>query len=497
MVKRLSDEELRRYLLQDLPAPNPELEGIDLLPQLDAALPKAPGRRRPAPVKVPAPAPAVALARRAERRKGPSLPDKEGGKGAPRLFFELYWGDDRQEARSFGAISTRKPVLGATDDRVSMPLWGLIPKGVMKLAEQSSGGYRVFIPPGTALEVRGDDGAFHAAEPSHRYVKLGNGEAVRFSAGDSSLVAYVQPPLPRPWFNPLQTVPKLATGLAVLFIGLFSAFAGFAPSDDLPDFKGKNLSPVAVRLIAPEPKKKEEAKKKLESIKKKAPVKPPTMVAVAKPAALPKAVHIKALEKLTAAGPAMKDLLAAVDKLGSGPGKKDSKTKMSDLVGKQPITSAGLGTFGLGGGGKGGTGTLGLEVLRGKGGGGIGALGAGTIGKGSVGGTVGHVVAHNMGVQGTIDREAVAKVINAHLNEVSSCYERALLREPGLAGKIILEWNISTSGAVTTAKTKSSTVKSSAVEGCILNALKLWKFPAAKGSGVIISYPFMFNSVGY
>ncbi len=139
-------------------------------------------------------------------------------------------------------------------------------------------------------------------------------------------------------------------------------------------------------------------------------------------------------------------------------------------------------------------GIKGMEKLRGKG---IGALGAGSIGKGAVGGTVSHAIAHSVGAQGTIDKEAVAKVINSHLHEVSACYERALLREPGLAGKIVLEWGISTSGTVTSARTKSSTMKSSAVESCILSALKMWKFPSARGAGVVISYPFMFNSVGF
>jgi hypothetical protein len=80
---------------------------------------------------------------------------------------------------------------------------------------------------------------------------------------------------------------------------------------------------------------------------------------------------------------------------------------------------------------------------------------------------------------------------------VRACYERALLKEPGLAGKIVLEWGISTSGGVTSEKTKSSTMKSPAVEACIMASLKTWKFPPAKGGNVIISYPFMFNSVGY
>jgi hypothetical protein len=188
-------------------------------------------------------------------------------------------------------------------------------------------------------------------------------------------------------------------------------------------------------------------------------------------------------------------MLAAIDKLGAGPGAKNKTDyKLSGLIGKEPIANAGLGTFGLGGGGAGGMGFKGMENLRGKG---IGALGAGRIGKGAVGGTVSHATAHSVGAQGSIDKEAVAKVINSHLHEVSSCYERALLTQPGLAGKIVLEWGISTSGNVTSARTKSSTMKSSAVESCILSALKLWKFPPARGAGVIISYPFMFNSVGF
>jgi hypothetical protein len=171
--------------------------------------------------------------------------------------------------------------------------------------------------------------------------------------------------------------------------------------------------------------------------------------------------------------------------------------KLSGLIGKQPIASAGLGTFGLGGGGGGGLGIKGAELLRGKGGGGIGALGTGSVGKGSVAGTVTHAVSRNIGAQGSIDKEAVAKVINSHLHEVSSCYERALLKTPGLTGKVVLEWQITLSGAVGYAKTKSSTMQSAAVESCILGVLKAWRFPPAKGAGVVITYPFMFNSVGY
>ncbi|MFL5318773.1 MAG: AgmX/PglI C-terminal domain-containing protein, partial [Myxococcaceae bacterium] len=261
-------------------------------------------------------------------------------------------------------------------------------------------------------------------------------------------------------------------------------------------------------LLAPE--KKEKAKEELKKLQEKTkPKEKKTEVAKAekkieekippKAVAAPETKALKALAKLTAAGP-MKDLLAATDKLGSGPGDKRIKNtdyKLSGLIGKQPIANAGVGLFGLGGGGKGGGSTLGMEMLHGKGGGGIGALGAGSVGKGAVGGVVTRASARSITAQGSIDREAVAKVVNSHLQEVRGCYERALLKDPSLAGKVVLEWQISTAGAVVTAKTKTSTLRNQAVEACILQNLKTWHFPPAKGGLVIVSYPFLFNSVGY
>ncbi len=445
------------------------------------------------------------------KRSMPSLPKPGEGKGAPRLFFELYWGETRQAAASFGTIKPKKPVVGALDENALVPLWGFnVPSRGMVLAEQKSSGYRVYVPAGAAVEKRGDDGNFYPLQPdaleasgTKRYLTLADGQAIRMSGdGDMSLVAYVQPPIPRPWVSPLKGLPYLTMFFLALFGGAFGFFVITHPPEDGPDFNGKNVPPVAVRLIAPpKPEEKKKMEKKLEKMKEK-----PEKKAEKKPEKeLPKVVTktevkktFKAIEKIAAAGPAMKDILAAVDKLGNGPGKKDAKDyKLSGLIGKQPIANAGLGTFGLGGGGAGGFGTKGSELLRGKGGGGIGALGAGNIGKGAVGGTVTHATARAISAQGTIDKEAVAKVVNSHLQEVRACYERALLRDPGLAGKIVLEWGISTSGTVTSAKTKSSTMKNASVEACIMSSLKTWKFPPAKGGNVIISYPFMFNSVGY
>ena len=456
---------------------------------------------------------------------------QEDAKGAPRLYLELYWGTIRREAHSFAP--DKKPVLAGDRDGAQVPLWGFaLPEGDFVLAESEATGFRLYVPPSSEVEKKKGDrfcpiGVGEMESDAGRaFVALAKGSALRLTHGEMTLVAYVGTKPERIFVNPLRGAPwTLLFFLTALSTGLIY-FLLFGPKPpELADFSGRSLPPVAIRLIAPAPKKPE-VKKKIEEIKEPAPKKEEVAKEVVKEAKAPKKEKrvvrekpsrrtehkavaespppaenkaLKALAKLSAAGPATGDILAAVDKLGSGPGSKNAKNnyKLSGLIGKAPIANAGLGTFGLGGGGRGGAGMLGAEILRGKGGGGIGAMGAGGVGRGAVGGTVTRASAHSVSVQGSIDREAVAKVVNAHLQEVRSCYERALLREPALAGKVVLEWTISQAGKVTTAKTKSSTLKSSAVEACILQSLKLWQFPLAKGGLVIVSYPFLFNSVGY
>jgi outer membrane biosynthesis protein TonB/pSer/pThr/pTyr-binding forkhead associated (FHA) protein len=496
-----------------------------LFEQSTRSLPAVPLERRPATRKSPvhrSPQRAVP-----KRINAPAISAE--AKGAPRLYLELYWGAVRRDARSFAR--DKKPVIASDRDGAQVPLWGFaLPEGDFVLAESDPNGFRLYVPPSSTVEKRKGD-HFHPLgiremerDGGRAYIALAKGGAVRLAHGEMTLVAYVAPRPTRVFVNPLRGAPWLLLFFLAIFGTGFIYFVLFGPKpSETADFSGRNLPPVAIRLIAPEPRKKQEAQKKLEAIKEEAPKKEeikeatapkkeekrkvvrekphrrsePKPVVESPPPAENKA--LKALAKLSAAGPATGDILAAVDKLGSGPGSKNAKNnyKLSGLIGKAPIANAGLGTFGLGGGGRGGAGMLGAEILRGKGGGGIGAMGAGGVGRGAVGGTVTRASARSVSVQGSIDREAVAKVVNAHLQEVRSCYERALLREPALAGKVVLEWTISPGGKVTTAKTKSSTLKSSAVEACILQSLKSWQFPPAKGGIVIVSYPFLFNSVGY
>lgn len=158
------------------------------------------------------------------------------------------------------------------------------------------------------------------------------------------------------------------------------------------------------------------------------------------------------------------------------------------------IGSGGLGSrgSGLGGGGTadglGGLGTKGI----GSGASGYGAGGGnfGKKGKGGIGAVGGDPI-----ILGALDRSLIDEVVKRHLKAIRYCYQRELTKSPNLKGKVVVKFVISKDGSVSSASKKSSTVKSPAVESCVVSRFKRMQFPKPKGGGiVIVSYPFIFTA---
>ena len=140
------------------------------------------------------------------------------------------------------------------------------------------------------------------------------------------------------------------------------------------------------------------------------------------------------------------------------------------------------------------------QVLRSYGAGGDGrvaALEKGTVGQKKVMGMVQARLNKSVKIRGGMSREAVKRVIEQHLDEITYCYETALISNPSIKGKITMEWKILMSGAVGEIRIKSSTIKSPEIYGCIKSAIKTWQFPRPVGNEVVVSYPFIFDIVGF
>lgn len=99
-------------------------------------------------------------------------------------------------------------------------------------------------------------------------------------------------------------------------------------------------------------------------------------------------------------------------------------------------------------------------------------------------------------ISGTIDREAIRRVILANIKVIRACYERELNRKPDLFGKLVLSWDIGEQGRVVGTRVKSNELGSKAVADCIMERLKTWRFPEPPNNQVveIEAYPFLFSN---
>jgi len=174
------------------------------------------------------------------------------------------------------------------------------------------------------------------------------------------------------------------------------------------------------------------------------------------------------------------------------------------LVGQEVGDAYGVGGLGLVGTGRGGGGTgegtigLGNTGLIGKGGdGGTGTgygrgAGAGFGGRGTSVPTVRQAKAT---VSGALDRDIIRRIVRAHINEVRYCYNQGLARDPGLAGRVAVNFTIDGSGKVSAAVVGETTLKDAAVGACTSAAVQRWTFPKPKGGGTVeVAYPFVLET---
>ena len=154
--------------------------------------------------------------------------------------------------------------------------------------------------------------------------------------------------------------------------------------------------------------------------------------------------------------------------------------------------------------GLGGTGGLGIRGT-GQGGGGIGVGTVGTIGSG-IGSGYGSGAGRPRGaaaalvklgvptVAGKLDKNVIRRVVRQHLDELRYCYERALAREPAIAGTLTATFVIDATGNVTTV---AATGVHAEVDACVAHRVRGWRFPKPSGGSVVsVSFPIAFAPPG-
>lgn len=115
--------------------------------------------------------------------------------------------------------------------------------------------------------------------------------------------------------------------------------------------------------------------------------------------------------------------------------------------------------------------------------------------RGIAGGIVGTPKLDDFSVStnGLSDKEIMTEV-NKHLSKINRCYERALLNDSNLAGRVQYEWDITPAGKVTAVRIKRSELSNGdSLNSCVMLVFKAMKFPAAKNKQptmATIGFPF-------
>jgi hypothetical protein len=171
---------------------------------------------------------------------------------------------------------------------------------------------------------------------------------------------------------------------------------------------------------------------------------------------------------------------------GIGRGGKSGSGGVQTAVFSQGLFAAPLGT-GDRPQGAGGYGT------KGKGGGQAG------YGKQSLIGTASgndHSLSSDAVVEGGLDPNEIAAVIQRHESEIRACYEKGLRSQPDLKGRLSMKFLIGSRGQVTAASISSSSLNHTGVETCIQARLRSWPFPQPEGGVTVkVSYPFVLKRV--
>jgi TonB family protein len=88
---------------------------------------------------------------------------------------------------------------------------------------------------------------------------------------------------------------------------------------------------------------------------------------------------------------------------------------------------------------------------------------------------------------------AIASTVGQYRSGIKYAYNKELLKNPSLSGKIVVAFVILPDGSVQSAEIRQSSVNWPPLEDAVLKRLQHWKFPKSKGTPVRVVFPFVFH----
>ncbi len=95
---------------------------------------------------------------------------------------------------------------------------------------------------------------------------------------------------------------------------------------------------------------------------------------------------------------------------------------------------------------------------------------------------------------GFCKREDIAKAVRRRAGAIRSCYEKQLMIDPQLKGKIMMQWKIGLDGGVKSANATGGSLKNRKVVQCVERIIRRMRFVKPDGGVCVVRWPFVFNA---
>ena len=114
--------------------------------------------------------------------------------------------------------------------------------------------------------------------------------------------------------------------------------------------------------------------------------------------------------------------------------------------------------------------------------------------RGIAGKVIGKAKLYKFGKMEGLTRRQVLNVVQKNSGKIQNCYEKSLLSNSSLAGRVEYIWTIQPSGKVKSVRVKSSELKGAdRLNECVLSVFRKMKFPVAKNGQTTqpqVGFPF-------
>lgn len=96
-------------------------------------------------------------------------------------------------------------------------------------------------------------------------------------------------------------------------------------------------------------------------------------------------------------------------------------------------------------------------------------------------------------VDGSVDSKSISKIVKRNARAVKRCYEKGLLANPSLKGKVSVTIMINMRGRVESVDIVANTLGDASVTRCIKGVVRRWRFPKPDGGPASVTFPFVFS----